>query len=175
MSLARRALFVATIGAGLLLVVAVFLRATGSGTGGSGLVGRAAPLFDSKDLAGHPVVLGDYKGRRVVLNFWASWCQPCRTEFPVLQQLESRHPDVAVLGVVFQDADDPARAFLKAEGATWPGVRDPKSQIAGAYDVHAKPGIPVSILIDASGRVRAYQYGPLVDAAAADAFIAAAH
>jgi peroxiredoxin len=82
---------------------------------------------------------------------------------------------VAVLGVVFSDADDPARAFLRAEAATWPGVRDPKGQIAGAYDVHAKPGIPVSILIDASGRVRAYQYGPLVDAAAADAFIGAAH
>ncbi len=89
----------------------------------------------------------------------------------MLRQLRVRHPDVVVLGVVFQDADDPARAFLRAQGATWPGLRDPKAQIANAYGVQSKPGIPVSILIDPAGKVVDHHFGPLADQAAADAFV----
>ena len=117
------------------------------------------------------MLLSAYAGHRVVLNFWASWCIPCRQEFPVLAELLRRHPDVIVLGVVFQDVDGLADGFMRAQGATWPAVRDPKAQIADAYGVHAKPGIPVSILIDATGRIRGRQYGALADQAAADAFV----
>jgi peroxiredoxin len=151
-----------------------FLRPAKSGAGAGAEVGRPAPLFASTDLSGRPLALSDYRGHRVVLNFWASWCQPCRAEFPVLRQMKSQHPDVVVLGVVFQDAADPARAFLRDQAATWPGVRDPKAQIADAYGVHAKPGIPVSILIDPAGRVRDVHYGPLADEAAAEAFLSKA-
>jgi cytochrome c biogenesis protein CcmG/thiol:disulfide interchange protein DsbE len=160
--------------AGVLLaaVVAVGLLLFRAAGGSGNHVGDAAPQFVSTDLNDRTVSLSSYRGRPVILNFWASWCVPCRTEFPVLHQLLIRHPQVAVLGVVFEDADQPARAFLQSEGATWPGVRDPRSQIADAYDVHAKPGIPVSVLIDSGGTVRAYQYGPFTDEASADAFVA---
>ena len=169
---ARRTLVAATLVVGLAILAIPLLRASKATTGGTGgQPGQQAALFDSTDLSGRPVVLSAYRGHRVILNFWASWCEPCRAEFPVLRQLLARHPDVVVLGVVFQDSDDPARAFLHSEGATWPGVRDPKAQIANAYGVHSKPGIPVSILIDPSGRVVDRRYGPLVDQTSADAFI----
>lgn len=167
----RRWLLAAVLLAGVAIIALLFSRVAG---GSGNHLGDTAPQFVSTDLSDRTVALSSYRGRPVILNFWASWCVPCRTEFPVLQQLIARHPQVAVLGVVFEDADQPARAFLQAERATWPGVRDPKSQIANAYDVHAKPGIPVSVLIDAAGKVRAYQYGPLTGQASADAFVARA-
>jgi cytochrome c biogenesis protein CcmG/thiol:disulfide interchange protein DsbE len=172
MSRARRVLLVVVILAALFLLATPYLHAAKGG--GAPAVGQAAPLFTSTNLAGQPVALSAFRGHRVILNFWASWCVPCRSEFPVLQQLLGRHPDVVVLGVVFNDSDGPAHSFMQAEGATWPGVRDPKSQIADAYDVHAKPGIPVSVAIDATGHIRAYQLGPLTDQAAADTFLATA-
>jgi cytochrome c biogenesis protein CcmG/thiol:disulfide interchange protein DsbE len=166
---------VAILVVGVTVLAALLLRPAGGGggaaSGNGGQPGQVAPLFESTDLSGKPVRLADYRGHRVVLNFWASWCVPCRTEFPVLKRLLVSHPDVVVLGVVFDDSDGPARAFLQSEGATWPGVRDPRGQVAGAYQVRAKPGIPVSILIDASGRVRDRRFGPLTDDAAGSAFI----
>jgi cytochrome c biogenesis protein CcmG/thiol:disulfide interchange protein DsbE len=158
----------------LVLVVLAFplFRPSSGAPGGSGpRVGQAAPPFVSTDLTGQPVDLAAFRGHPVVLNFWASWCIPCRAEFPVLKALLQRHPEVVVLGVVFQDPDASAGGFMRAQAATWPGVRDPKAQIADAYDVHAKPGIPVSILIDAMGTIRARQYGGLADQGAADAFL----
>jgi cytochrome c biogenesis protein CcmG/thiol:disulfide interchange protein DsbE len=175
MSRTRRRIVVALVLVGVVLLAIPFLRAAKGPSGGSGgQPGQQAPDFASTDLTGKPVALSAYRGHRVILNFWASWCQPCRSEFPVLQQLLTRNADVVVLGVVFEDADSPARTFLRAEGATWPGVRDPKAQIADAYGVRAKPGIPVSILIDRSGRVVDHRYGPLLDQASADAFVAQA-
>ena len=162
----RRTLILAGVLVALLLLAIPYLRST-KGT----VSGQQAPLFASTDLGGHPIVLSAYRGHRVVLNFWSSTCVPCRSEFPVLRQMLARHPDVVLLGVVFQDFDGPARTFMQGEGATWPGVRDPKGQIANAYDVHNKPGIPVSILIDPAGRIVERQYGPLVDQASADAFV----
>jgi cytochrome c biogenesis protein CcmG/thiol:disulfide interchange protein DsbE len=133
--------------------------------------GQLAPLFESTDLNGRPVALKDYRGHRVLVNFWASWCVPCRSEFPVLKRLQADHPDLVVLGVVFQDGDASARAFMEAQSATWPGVRDPSGQIAAAYDVRPKPGIPVTILIGPAGQVVARHLGPLDSDGAATTFV----
>jgi cytochrome c biogenesis protein CcmG, thiol:disulfide interchange protein DsbE len=160
--------------AGVAVVAVIWLLLTPSGSNsGSGRAGtgQVAPLFQTFDLDGNPVALSTYRGHRVVLNFWASWCVPCRQEFPLLRQLKAAHPDVIVLGVVFQDGDSPARAFLKAQRATWPGLRDPNAQIADAYGVHAKPGIPISVLVGPDGTIHGRQVGPLPDAEGAEAFI----
>jgi cytochrome c biogenesis protein CcmG/thiol:disulfide interchange protein DsbE len=165
----RRLLLIAVaVIAGVVVVVLLLVPSSGSSQGN---VGTEAPLFVSTDLDGHSVALADYRGRRVLLNFWASWCVPCRAEFPILKKLEATDHDVVVLGVVFQDSAGSARSFLRAEGATWPGVLDPNGQVASAYGVHTKPGIPVSILIDPSGRIRGRHLGPLSDDAAADQFV----
>lgn len=96
----------------------------------------------------------------MVLNFWASWCVPCRKEFPLLKRYEGAQ----VLGVIFQDSDDSARSFMAEQRATWPGLRDPRGQIAAAYGVGKKPGIPVTVFIDAAGKVTGIHLGPLTAA-----------
>ena len=174
MATRRRLLLIAGAAvAAVLLVVGLFRPSGNSGAvGGTGSQpGQAAPLFQSTDLNGRPVVLADYRGHPVLLNFWASWCVPCRAEFPVLKRLQSGRSDLGLLGVVFQDGDATARAFMQSHDATWPAVRDPSGQIAAAYDVMPKPGIPVSILIGPSGRVVARHLGPLSGDAAARKFV----
>lgn len=128
------------------------------GGGAVARVGRPAPPFETFDLAGAPVSLADVKGP-VLLNFWASWCTPCREEFPMLARVHGK--GATVLGVVFRDSAESARGFMQEQRAAWPGLIDPKNQIADAYDVHPKPGIPVTYAIDAAGIVRAKHLGPL--------------
>ena len=135
-------------------------------------MGRAAPEFDATDLNGKAVRLADYRGRPVLLNFWATWCVPCKAEFPLLQAGIQRHKELEVLGVVFNDAAGSARSFMRDRAATWPGVTDPGAKIANAYQVHAKPGIPVSILIGPDGRMIARHLGPFSNDTELDQFLA---
>jgi cytochrome c biogenesis protein CcmG/thiol:disulfide interchange protein DsbE len=147
-----------------LIVVAALTSSACFGTNSSGkdgAVGTTAPAFVTTDVNGHPVRLDDFAGHPVLVNFWASWCIPCRTEFPVLRSLLAQRSDVRVLGVVFNDSASAARSFLADQHATWPGLLDPKHQIADAYGVHEKPGIPVTVVVDANGKVQARHLGPL--------------
>lgn len=118
-----------------------------------------APTFETFDLKGEPVRLVDYRGKVVILNFWASWCVPCRKEFPLLKQVHGG--DVVVLGVVYRDSKRAAAAFMRDQGATWPGLIDPDGEIADAYDVAAKPGLPVTVAIDANGSLVRRHIGEL--------------
>jgi len=119
----------------------------------------AAPAFTTVDLDGHPVRLADYRGKAVLVNFWASWCVPCRREFPLLKGVEGK--GVEVLGVVFQDTADAAAAFMKEQKATWPGLQDPGGRIASAYHVGLRPGLPVTVLVDRRGRLAERHVGEL--------------
>jgi cytochrome c biogenesis protein CcmG, thiol:disulfide interchange protein DsbE len=165
--MARRRVAVGAVVVGLLALGGYLLfrpASSGTDTLGTG-TGRPAPLFESTDLQGRHVRLSADRGHPVLLNFWASWCQPCRQEFPIFAQLRTDQPDVAVLGVVFQDSDGSARQFMADHRATWPGVRDPQGQIAAAYGVQPKPGIPQTFLIDGSGRLVARHLGPFTSEA----------
>ena len=150
---------------------AALLAACAGGPARGCAIGNGAPRFASTDLDGHAVRLTDFSGQRVVVNFWASWCTPCRDEFSVLKELQSSTPGLRVVGVVFQDSEGPARSFARQEGATWPSVVDPKGQIAAGYCVAQKPGIPVSVAIDDKGTVRARQLGPLTTITEARKFV----
>lgn len=145
------------------LAVALALAVVACGDGGGSSraeVGEPAPAFAGYDLDGRRVALADFRGRVVLLNFWASWCAPCRAEFPRLRAVHGER--AAVLGVLYDDRSEPARAFAQEHGATWPTVVDPQGRIAAAYSVG--PGIPVTWLIDADGVVRARHHGELTDA-----------
>lgn len=152
----------------LIAAIAVALLGAAAGCGGGGAppvaaVGRAAPAFETFDLDGHRVALADARGTPVLLNFWASWCTPCRAEFPRLRAVAAAG-DVRVLGVVFHDTAAPARSFMAAEHGTWPALLDAKHQIADAYGVRLKPGIPVTFAIDRAGVIRLRHLGEATDA-----------
>ena len=153
----RRRLVLLAAGAAVVVVLAVFAfrPAEDDCQPTAGL----APTFETVDLEGNPVRLADFRGRPVLLNFWASWCVPCRKEFPLLKEVDGS--EVAVLGVVFRDTDEAAAAFLREQGATWPGLKDEGGRIADDYDVGFRPGLPVTVLIDRDGRLAERHVGEL--------------
>jgi len=138
--------------------------------GGGPLEGKRAPAFTLLDAAGHPVSLADYRGRPVIVNFWASWCGPCKEEFPLLAAALLRYAPqgLEVLGIVYKDSAGAAAAFMAAEGGTWPMLLDPAQTAASAYGVLA---VPESFYVDPSGVIRTLSFGP-PPASGIDALIA---
>ncbi|HSB71769.1 MAG TPA: TlpA disulfide reductase family protein [Candidatus Methylomirabilis sp.] len=126
----------------------------------STLTGKAAPDFSLTLFDGRETRLSDFRGRVVFLNFWASWCPPCRAEARLLEQAWKRHKDqdVVFLGVDIQDTEDAARRFIQEFGITYPNGRDPKNRIAIDYGVY---GIPETFFIDKEGRITYKHIGGL--------------
>jgi cytochrome c biogenesis protein CcmG/thiol:disulfide interchange protein DsbE len=104
-------------------------------------IGSVAPDFSLNDLDGNRVRLADLRGRPVIVNFWASWCGPCVEEFPLLRAVANEHTDdgLVILGIVYQDRSEAARAFMERNGGTWPALMDPDERAARAYTIFAPP------------------------------------
>jgi len=102
--------------------------------------------------------LSDYRGKVVVLNFWASWCDPCRIEAPALQGLQRRIASRGgtVLGVDFRDTATDARAFMREFNLTYPSLRDTDGWLAKQYGTRA---LPETFVIDRQGRIAAVSRG----------------
>ena len=126
----------------------------------SPLVGRPTADFTLSLFDGSTLRLSDYRGKAVVLNFWASWCIPCREEAPLLEAAWQalKDQEVIFLGVNIQDAEPAAKAFLREFGVTFPNGRDAEGKIAIDYGVY---GIPETFFIDREGRITAKVIGPL--------------
>jgi cytochrome c biogenesis protein CcmG/thiol:disulfide interchange protein DsbE len=129
--------------------------------GGSPLLRKPAPPIELQDLSGQTVSLADYQGRPVVVNFWASWCVPCRDEFPVFVAAREEHADVGmeILGVVYKDNAENAQRFADDQGAEWPLLQDPGEKVYSAYTGFG--GVPMTVFIDPAGIVQGVSYGPL--------------
>ncbi|MGK2850349.1 MAG: TlpA family protein disulfide reductase [Candidatus Limnocylindrales bacterium] len=123
-------------------------------------VGRPAPDFRLSDLDGQPTSLSELRGRPVVVNFWASYCLPCRDEAPLLDEAQARYAaaGLQILGVVFQDDADSARAFMEEFAVRYPGLLDPGGRAAIDYGVR---GIPETFMIGRDGTIRRVFLGPL--------------
>jgi cytochrome c biogenesis protein CcmG/thiol:disulfide interchange protein DsbE len=140
----------------------------GSVTGAGGEVGSPAPDFQLPALdGGADVRLADFRGRPVIVNFWASWCNPCRQEFPLLKQAirDHRAERLAVIGVTYQDIASDSRAFVKQRSATWPQGIDDGGAVADAFGVRA---IPQSFFVRADGTIAARVFGFTNESALAD-------
>lgn len=122
-------------------------------------MGRPAPAFAGVDLDGHLRALGDDRGHPVLVNFWASWCDPCRREFPLFAAALAAHRDLRVLGVVSNDTRRGAKDFARSFHARWPSVVDANGAIGRAY--LAGQGLPVTFLIGSDGVLRARHTGEL--------------
>jgi cytochrome c biogenesis protein CcmG/thiol:disulfide interchange protein DsbE len=138
---------------------------------GSPLIGRPAPALAGTTLDGGSFDLAATKGSPVLVNFWASWCGPCRDEFPLLADAAARHAaeGLVVVGVLYKDEADPARAFVAEQGASWPTVSDPDRSVGAAWKVLAPPQ---TFFVDRNGIIRDVQVGQVRDAAELDLLLA---
>lgn len=153
---------------GLLGVAVVVLAACGApDTGSPGALGAGqisrndpAPEFSFTTFEGRAISLADLRGKVVVLNFWASWCVPCRAEMPYFESTyrAQRASGVEFVGLALQDDPQSARAFLNELGITYPTGPDEGNQVALRYLV---TGLPTTVFITPDGRISRKWAGPI--------------
>ncbi|HEV2727395.1 MAG TPA: TlpA disulfide reductase family protein [Solirubrobacterales bacterium] len=159
------------------------LLASGCGSSSDGESGDSHPNY-AKALAGAPAPLAalheqanellpggaeayeeriaELRGYPIVVNVWASWCGPCREEFPILQKLSARYgKEVAFLGLNSEDAEDAAATFLREEPVPYPSYNDPDSEIKES--VGATRGFPDTAFYDRSGELVYLKQGPYTE------------
>ena len=122
--------------------------------------GKAVPAFTAPLLVGDgDLALADLKGKPIVLNFWASWCAPCKDEAPLLQDAHERFGDrVTFLGVDIRDARSDALEFVEEYGLTYPSVRDEGMRVYADYGL---TGQPETFFIDSDGVLVEHVPGPV--------------
>jgi len=121
-------------------------------------IGKPAPGFEGPSIVeGERVDLGSFRGQPVLVNFWGSWCDPCRRELPRL--VEAQQAGTKVVGVAVEDSRRRAREMLAEYQATWPSADDPDRAIARRWGVGL--GFPVTFAVDADGVIRGSQIGEM--------------
>jgi peroxiredoxin len=137
---------------------AVLGLVAGSSIASSSLTGQAAPDFVLKSAAGENLRLSEYRGDVVMINFWATWCGPCRQEMPLLDELYSRYQRVGfnLLGVNIDDDSGRAVQMIEELGVSFPVLFDEKKEVSKLYQVDA---MPVTVLVDRHGTVRHVHHG----------------
>jgi len=117
------------------------------------MASNLAPDFTLKSKDGENVRLSDLRGQVVLLNFWASWCGPCRQEMPILDSMHNKYKSLGftVLGVNLDAKSNKAIKYLKDTPVTFPVLYDPKGDVSGEYGVQIMPS---TVIIDKDGNVR---------------------
>ncbi len=148
-----------------LLVMGLVLVLSGSPLWGMGsrvpAVGTPAEDFRLTDLEGKQQSLSQYRGKVVLVNFWATWCKPCTTEMPAMQATYDKLRDKGFVVLAINELEDDAkvREHIKQYGHTFPVLMDRDNKVANQFGVF---GLPVSVFIDEKGVVREYIKGGLL-------------
>jgi len=154
--------------AGALLAASLIAACSGPATSSDTLLGRTMRIGDAHPLSNPATTITSWPGmaggnQRILLNFWASWCIPCRDEIPLLFDYTSSFaPGATVLGVLYKDSVGPATAAAAELGATWITLIDADGAIAAQVPVNAAP---LTLLLDANGVVLDYRVGPFTSVA----------
>jgi thiol-disulfide isomerase/thioredoxin len=115
-------------------------------------IGAPAPSFELEDLQGRKVSLEQYRGKIVLLDFWATWCAPCRRSMPVLERLQKEFPkDMVLLAINLQEPADEVRDYVARRRIGSTVLLDPDGQVGSAYGAEA---IPMQVLIDKQGVIQ---------------------
>ena len=149
---------------GLLLAGVMFVMSSGLAWGmGSRVpaVGTAAEEFRLVDLEGKSQSLSQYRGKIVLVNFWATWCKPCTTEMPAMQAVYDKLRDKGFVVLAINELEDDAKVIehIKQHGHTFPVLMDRDNKVANQFGVF---GLPVSVFIDEKGVVQEYIKGGLL-------------
>jgi thiol-disulfide isomerase/thioredoxin len=126
-------------------------------------IGEPAPDLRLPMVGGAETDLGAFRGQVVVLNFWATWCEPCKAEMPVFERAQQQYRDkgLTVLGVNFQERDDQISAFLQEVGVTFPSLADRTGEATRNWRATA---LPTTFLVDRQGIIRDVRVGAYTDA-----------
>ena len=122
---------------------------------------KAAQDFTLTTLQGEQVTLSNYKGKIVILNFWTSWCGPCKEEMPYMQSFFEKHPEIAILAVNLTSMDlgmDAVKQFVQDAGLTFPILLDKTDVVGQQYNILT---IPTSYIIDQEGKIFKEVIGPM--------------
>lgn len=125
--------------------------------------GAEAPDFTLTDQNGETVRLSDYRGKKVILNFWATWCPPCRAEMPHMQQFHENNPDgdveILAVNLTSQDKGDEAiRSFIDEFGLTFQIPMDESGEVAQTYQVRT---VPTTYILNTKGEIAQKIVGPM--------------
>lgn len=120
--------------------------------------GTLAPDVAMADLDGNPVTLADYRGKVVVMNFWATWCGPCVQEMPMFQEYQDRYPQMVMLSVDEEESPEKVKEFLNALQLTYTILLDQKADMGRALRINF---LPTTYFIDEKGEIRFRHYGIL--------------
>jgi cytochrome c biogenesis protein CcmG, thiol:disulfide interchange protein DsbE len=146
------------IGTALVLLVIGGVVVAEIATSGNGQSTRPAPALPEQVLAGPRVDLASLRGKPAVINFWASWCAPCRQEAPELRRFAGEIGNRATLvGVDWNDRPDNARAFIAESHWRYPVLRDPSGSTGTAYGL---AGLPTTFVLNARGQIVQKLQGP---------------
>ena len=147
-----------------ILALAVMLLAPGAAAAQGAVVGSAAPDFTLRLLGGGEVRLAEFRGHPVLVNFWATWCPPCRTEMPRLVAADSAHQAEGLVVIAVNLTDQERRRdvakFVAEYRMNFPVALDERGRIRNLYRLR---GAPTSVFVDSAGIVRLVQQGPLSD------------
>ncbi len=130
-------------------------------------VGDEAPNFSLQQLDGEPVKLSDLRGKAVLLNFWGSWCKPCKSEMPAIEKIYQKNKDkgFVVVGVNIGESPIVVKQFAEQVGVTFPLWLDQKREITQLYKIGP---IPTSFFIDRNGKVADYFIGQMTESIMAE-------
>jgi thiol-disulfide isomerase/thioredoxin len=122
------------------------------------IVGRRSPNFTLKALDGRQITLSSFRGKPVWVNFWATWCPPCRAEMPEMQQLYNKYREegLVIIGIDSSENAGTVKEFLESNGYDWTFVLDDETRADGAYRVSA---IPQHVFIGRDGVITAVHLG----------------